>query len=375
MDLSSTAVRALLFAAFAAATSILAAIIGPTYDHLLVPELGSAALFPTLGSGGGTGFLANAAALSSYLLTGLVDPAIALVAVALGGLYLLRAALGRSPPGFTDLLPRFVLAVLVANVTLPIAAGVLDLAGSAYGVVAAFDGGAWQSWQNLGGYGLVAYSWDNGALAFVVAFALFSLVLLLAAAVAVRNALLGVLLVLLPAFTLLWPIPWFAPLAARGWRWFLELAFLPCVLIVPLELAVGSPSVLLTLAYLTVALASPSLVSLTGRSLDSAGWPGASGALTGGVQRGLLAASVAVEGLVRAPVGGGGTSSGGGASLLAAAGRSARAGAPLGLPAFSSELLGHGARGLLRHVTAARRTAPHGAPPGWRVREFRPRGR
>jgi hypothetical protein len=359
MDLSSAGVQALLFAIFAAATGAIAAIIGPTYDHLLVPELATGALYPTLTASGGGGFLATAAQFSGYVLTGIVDPAIALVAVALGGLYLLRAVAGRLRPALASLLPRLVVAVLLANVTLPIASAILGLAAATYPVVAGFDGGLWQNWQNLGGYGLLSYSWDNGALAFVIAFVLFSLVLLLATAIAVRNALLGVLLVLLPVFTLLWPIPVFAPLARRAWLWFAELAFLPSVMVVPLELAVGSPSVLLTMGYLVVALAAPALLSAAGSPLTSAGVPGANGILAGGIQRGLTAATIAVDGLVR-PSGAVLQRARGSAGLAGAVQRSAGRGPLLALPAFTSELLGHGSARLFGHI-AERVRGPAGS--------------
>src|SRR5579871_744108 len=238
---------------FAALTGVLAAILGPTYDNILVPSLAPAALYPTPFAAGT--FLSAAAAFSTFVL-------------------------GDTVPRPEPFLGRLLLAVLLANFTLPIAAGLLDVAGAAYPVIAGWDGGAWQHWVNLAGWGELSYSWDNGALAFVVTFGLFALVLLLAAVVAVRNALLAVLLVLLPAFTLLWPIPPLAPLARRGWTLFGELAFLPCVMVIPLELAVGAPSVLALLGFLTVALASPALISLAGAQLTAAGFPSAGATLS-----------------------------------------------------------------------------------------------
>ncbi|MHB8352457.1 MAG: hypothetical protein ACYDFT_07230, partial [Thermoplasmata archaeon] len=301
-----------------------------------------------LGASGGTGFLATSATFSAYVVANLVDPAVGVVAVAVGLLYLLRAFLGAFGPKLSNLLPRLVVAVLAANLTLPLAGAILGLAGATYPVLSGFDGGAWTNWTNIGGPGFAAYSWDNGALAFVLAFVLFTMVLLLVAAVAVRNALLAVLLVLLPVVTLVWPVPTLAALARRSWLWFVELSFLPCVMIIPLELAVGSPSVVLTMGYLVVALAAPSFLSLAGASLTSAGMPSAGGAISGGIQRGLLAASMVVEGWA-APVGA--ALKGTGAVALAgsvqrAAGRSA----PMALPALSSELLGHGSARLFGHL-------------------------
>jgi hypothetical protein len=361
MDPASAAIQALLFALFGGLTAILAALIGPTYDNLLVPELSPGALFPALTSSGGSGFLGLAADLSGRLLVDLVDPAIALVALAVGLLYLVRSVAGRLRARLEGLLPRFVVAVIVANLTVPLAGAILGLAGATYPVIAGADGGAWQHWIDIGGPGLATYSWDNGALAFVVAFVLFSLILLLAIAVAVRNALLGVLLVLLPIFSLLAPLPYAGALARRGWLWFVELAFLPCAMVVPLELAVGASSILLTLGYLVVALASPALLAMAGNSVVSMGFPSAGGAVTGGVQRGLMAASVAAEGFVRPflPVLKAARVPG---SIVGAAERAAGRGAPMQLPAFTSELFGLGSSHLLAHV--ARHSGLIAAPTG-----------
>ncbi|MCI4335870.1 MAG: hypothetical protein L3K17_01545, partial [Thermoplasmata archaeon] len=247
-----------------------------------------------------------------------------------------------------------VLSVILANFSVPVAGAVIGLGGAAFPIVAGFDGGAWQHWINLAGYGELGFSWDNGALAFVVSFVLFSVVLLLAAAVALRDALLAVLLVLLPVLTLGWPIPTFAPLARRAWLLFGELVFLPCVLVIPLELAVGSSSVLLLLGYLTVALSTPWLVSLTGAQLTSAGFPSGGSALTGGIQRGLSTASTSVGQMFR-PMAQAGAASGRG-SVLGAAGRigqmAGRAGFPATAPLIGAELVGRGATHLVRHIGA-----------------------
>ncbi|MFI5419292.1 MAG: hypothetical protein ACHQ2Y_10455, partial [Candidatus Lutacidiplasmatales archaeon] len=271
---ASTVAQAILFALFGALTAVLNAVVGPTYDGLVVPELQPSALFPPLPPDpGSTTFVSRAAEFSAYLLTNLVDPAIALLALGVGLLYLLRSVLPSAKLRPEGLVTRLVVSVILANFSVPIAGAVLGLAGAAYPVVADFDGGAWESWGNIVPPGALTFSWDNGALAFVVAFSLFSLVLLLAIAIALRDALLGVLIVLLPVLTLLWPIPSLAPLAKRAWKLFAEAAFLPLVTVIPLELAVGTPSILLVLGYLTVALAAPYFLSLAGGQLSGAGFP------------------------------------------------------------------------------------------------------
>jgi hypothetical protein len=361
----SDIVRAFLFAIFAVLTAALAAVTGPTYDNLLVPELAPSALYPGLEGGGSwtlSGFLGQAASLSAYLLVNVVDPAIALVVVGLGLAYLVRASLARLGPRIDALLPKLVVAVILANFTLPIAVAILGVAGAAYPVFAGWDGGAWQHWVNLNGFGSVQFSWDNGLLAFIVSFALFALVVVLAIAVAVRDALLGVLLVVLPAFTLLWPIRPLASLATRGWLWFGELAFLPCVLVVPLELAVGAPNILLLLAFLTVAASAPTLVSVAGAQLSSLGFPSPGASAAGGLQRGFGAGALGADSYLAT-----GASATRGSGRLGQALRSARsvtsAAFPVGIPLLAAEGVGRGTLELFRHVRRAPATQADRFPP------------
>jgi hypothetical protein len=361
----SDIIRALLFGMFALLTGALAAVLGPTYDNLLVPELAPSALFPSVGSvvggAGGTGFLATASRLSATLVVTVVDPAVALVAVGVGVVYFVRAVARPWKIASEPLVARLVVAVILANFALPIAGALLGLASSLYPAISNFDNGAWQHWINIGGFAEAGFSWDNGVLAFVITFVLFSLVLLLAAAVAVRDALLGVLLVLLPIFTLLWPIPPLAPLARRAWTLFGELAFWPCVLVIPLELAVGSPSVLLAMAYLAVALGSPALLSLGGSALSALGLPSAGGAVAGGIQRGLTVGALTLDGYGRGGSPGGGGGTGTASRTLGRLGSAARSAAstpfPAGVPRMAGALVGHGVERFVQHLRALHRSA------------------
>ena len=351
--------QAILFALFALFTATLAAIIGPTYDNLVVPEMQPAQLFPSLAgpASGSSGYLVPASHFSSYLLVSVVDPLIAVVAVGLGLLYLSRALWSRSGPWAEGLLTRFVIAVVLANFSLPVAGGVLGIAGALYPVIAGWDGGAWQHWTNLAGWGEFGFSWQNGALAFVLAFVEFSVVLLLALMIGLRDAALAVLLVLLPLFTLVWPLRPLSPIPRRAWLLFGELAFLPCVVVVPLELAVGSPNVILLIAYLSLALGSPYLLSVAGHHLPSLGFPSVGSALTGGVERGLLGASRSSS----AALGGFGSSRAAGTvgkSVGAVARSAGSAALPASAPALVAEAIGRGAAHLVKHI------GQHGAKPG-----------
>jgi hypothetical protein len=345
-------VRAILYAIFGDLTAILTAVIGPTYDNILVPELQSGALFPSLvgTANGGTNYLATAARFSGFILTNVVDPSVALVALGVALLYLSRSVVTRWADGLDALLPRLILGVVGANFTVPIAGALLGLAGGLYPVVAGWDGGTWQHWVNLAGWGQVAFSWDNGALAFVLSLVEFAAVFALLLAVGIRDATLAVLLVLLPIFTLLWPLRPLSPLARRGWLLFAELAFLPCVLVVPLELAVASPNPVMLVSYLAVAVASPFFLSLAGTSLVAFGFGGASNVVHSNTQRGLAVAPSAATSLL-GPVASGARSSGAPGRAFAGTTRVAgSAAAPAAAPLAFGELLGQGAWHLAGHL-------------------------
>ncbi|MCI4328270.1 MAG: hypothetical protein L3K01_02715 [Thermoplasmata archaeon] len=351
----SDVVQAVLFSLFAVLTGALWAITAPTYDYLLVPELQPAAAYPAIfpSSGGSPSFLSLAAQFSAYLVANVVDPAVVLVVLALGAVYLARAVTSPTRVRLESLLPRLVVAIVLANVTVPVAGAILEVAGATYPVVSGFDGGAWQSWANLTGIGGLKFAWDNGILAFVLSFALFSLVLLLALAIAARNAMLAVLLVLLPAFSLLAPIPVLEPLARRSWLLFGELAFLPVVVVIPLELAVGSPSMLVLVAYLAIALGAPSLINVAGGQLGRLGFPSAGGALTGGVERGLAVASVGVSSVTR-PLLSAGRSAPRAKAVQSVAQSVAKVPIPFAAPLLAAEGIGRGAEAMFRHVKDAR---------------------
>ncbi|MCI4366380.1 MAG: hypothetical protein L3K08_01365 [Thermoplasmata archaeon] len=341
-------VQAILFSIFATLTVLLNAILGPTYEGLLVPELSPSSLYPPLSVGGSGGFLDGASGLSIFVVVNLVDPAIPLVAIGIGIIYLARSALPGLAQRAHALLPRLLFAVVLANFSLPVASAILGLAGAGYPVLSGYDDGAWQHWNALAGTGFLKFSWDNGVLAFVLTFVLFSLVLLLAMAVALRDAMLAVLVVLLPLFTLVYPIPSLSGLARRGWILFGQLAFLPWVVIIPLELAVGSGSALLLVGYLTVALSAPGLLAIAGSQLTHLGFPPAGTSLSAGVQRGMASASSTV-GAAMPTVGGRSIPSA--ASAVGTAARSATAAPfPATLPLFAGGLAGHATTRLFRHI-------------------------
>lgn len=364
LDLGSL-IQAILFLLFVGLTAILAAIIGPTYDNLLVPELSSRALYPSLlgSSSDPSNFLAPAAHFSAYLLTNVVDPAITLFALGVAVVYFAKVWVSRWAYQLDGLIPRLVIAVLGANFTVPIAGAVLGVAGSLYPVIAGWDGGAWQHWVRLAGWGEVSFSWDNGALAFVLAFAEFMLVFALVVAIGVRDALLAVLVVLLPIFTLLWPLRPLSTLARRAWLLFVELAFLPCALVVPLELAVNSPNPVMLVGYLTVAIGSPYLLSVAGTHLVAFGFPSGSGQLTSGVQRGFSTAPSAATSAPSPVVNALSSRGSFGPAVRASVQAAGSAAAPAAAPLAVSQLLGHGALHLVRHV----RATPHrsGPPSPW----------
>ncbi|HYA71383.1 MAG TPA: hypothetical protein VEH28_08485 [Thermoplasmata archaeon] len=343
-------VQTLLYLLFAGLTAIISAVIGPTYDNLLVPELQPASLFPPMfGPGNGANYLSTAARFSGFVLSNVVDPAVALVALGVALLYLARSVVSRWADQMDGLIPRLILGVVGANFTVPIAGAILGVAGGLYPVISGWDGGAWQHWVNLAGWGEISFSWDNGALAFVLSFVEFALVFALILAIGIRDAVLAVLLVLLPIFTLLWPLRPLSPLARRGWLLFGELAFLPCVLVVPLELAVGSPNPVMLVSYLAVALASPYFLSLAGTHLVTFGSAGASGVLHSNAQRGLQNAPTAATSSL-GPLAIGARTTGSGGSAIGGAVRTAGStSAPAAVPLVIANLLGHGGRHIVEH--------------------------
>jgi hypothetical protein len=362
----SSLIRAILYALFADLTAIVAAIIGPMYDNLLVPELSPGALYPSLVGAGNdpANYLTVAAHFSTYLLANVVDPAATLLALGVAVAYLSKSLVARWAHLLDGLLPRLIVAVVAANFAVPIAGAILGLGGGLYPVLAGWDGGAWQQWVHLAGWGEISFSWDNGALAFVLSIVEFTLVFALVLAVGVRDALLAVLLVLLPVFTLFWPLRPFAILTRRAWLLFAELAFLPCVLVVPLELAVGSPNPVILVGYLGAALASPYLLSMAGTQLVAFGLPGAGGAVQSGVSRGISGAPAAATAHVQPVASAVRSSSDSGRAAAGAVRAAGSAAAPMAAPLAAAELIGHGAVRLLRHLpgVADRRNPAR----GWR---------
>jgi len=359
-------IRTILFLLFATLTAVLAAVIGPTYDNLLVPELRPEALYPGIGAAGADpgNFLAPAAHFSTYLLANVVDPAITLVGLGIALAYLSKALVVRWSAALDGLLPRLILAVIGANFTVPIAGAILGVAGGLYPVVAGWDGGAWQQWVHLAGWGELSYSWDNGALAFVLALVEFAAVFALLLAVGLRDALLAVLIVVLPILTLLWPFRPLSPLARRAWFLFGELAFLPCVLIIPLELAVNSPTPILLVGYLGAAVGSPYLVSLAGTHLVAFGFPSGGATVQSGAQRGLAVApqgaSTSFGPAMEAVRSRGAT----GRAAWGATRVAGSAAAPAAAPLAVAEVLGHAGLHLARHLRGSSTTT--GPPSGWR---------
>jgi hypothetical protein len=177
-----------------------------------------------------------------------------------------------------------------------------------------------------------------------------------------------VLLVVLPVFTLLWPFRPLSSLARRGWWLFVELAFLPCLMVVPLELAVGSPTPVLLVAYLGISAASPFLLSIAGTNLAWIGFPSVPGTVNPALQRGVATAPAAPA-RYAAPLASSGATDATG--VVARGIRSVgSASTPMVPPLAVAEALGHGAAHLARHV--AGRPGAGGRPP--RLPPLRPGG-
>ncbi|MDE1819223.1 MAG: hypothetical protein KGJ23_02765 [Euryarchaeota archaeon] len=286
-------VKAILFAIFGTLTAAVTVVTGPTYDNLFVHEMDPTNAFAVWQGGN---VFAQASLFSNTLLVELVDPLAVLVILAVGFLYLARAV--HPSPRLAGLAPKLIVGILLANLVLPITSALWQLAAGIYPLFYDYGGGAWRTYANLVGPGAINLSWDNGVLAFIVSWVLFSMVLLLSFLIAFRGALVAVLLVLLPVLTLLWPIPGASSVARKAWVLFAEMAVLPCFVVVPLVLAVGSTSVLLTLGLFAAAIAMPQLLSVSGSAISHAGFPNASFAVGSGLIEGAGSSQGTASGLL-----------------------------------------------------------------------------
>jgi hypothetical protein len=169
-------------------------------------------------------------------------------------------------------------------------------------------------------------------------------------AVAIRDALLATLIVLLPIFTMLWPIRPLSAIPRRAWLLFLELAFLPCVLVVPLQLAVNTPSPVLLVGYLAVAVASPYLLSVAGTHLVAFGFPGSGGTVSGGFQRGLSTTSSGASAMATPSANALASTGPSGRAVSGAVHAAGTASLPSAAPLAAGTMLGHTALHLLRHL-------------------------
>ena len=274
-------VQAFLFTLFSGLTAILQAITAPTYQDLLVPELSRSSLYPPFPGGSavvlrrpdrilglprgpprGPGDRRRRGRPRAPLPRPLVPRA------------------GDRPP--RSALPRLVVYVVLANVTVPVAGR--DPRPRGFRLPDDRRVRRWRVAELAEPHGPGRRSPSAGTTgrsrssspSCSSRSSSCSIV-----AVALRDALLAFLIVVFPALTLVGAIPPLRPLARRAWLLFGEAAFLPCLLVIPLELAVGSASILLVVAYLTLALASPALISVAGTQLTQLGFPGASGVLAG----------------------------------------------------------------------------------------------
>ena len=293
-------IQAILLALFGALTVVLNTVIGPFYDNVFVPEMAPQSLYAAyLGGGSSSNLFATGATLSQFVVVNLVDPMAILIVIGVGVLYLVRATLPERAQVWRGLAPRLVLGVLLSNVVLPLTYILWSIALLVYQPLFAYGGGAWQSYNNLVPTGGISFAWDNGVIAFIVTLMLLTLVLGLGFLIAFRDALLAVLLVLLPPLTLLWPIPPLSGFARRAWRLFGEMAFLPTLVVIPLVLAVGAPSILLVAGLLAVAVGAPSLLSQVGGNLVSLGFPHPGSMTTSGMSGGYDRSTRASGALLR----------------------------------------------------------------------------
>jgi len=103
-------------------------------------------------------------------------------------------------------------------------------------------------------------------------------------------------------------------------------------------------------SYLAVAAATPFLISLAGTHLVSFGFAGASGLVHSNAQRGLQVAPAAATSSITPVANATQSRSSAGRALVGTSRAVGAAGASVALPVGVSQLLGHGASHLMRHI-------------------------
>src|SRR5579875_3547477 len=180
-------VQAVIFALLGTLTAIASTTVSFVYDDLFVPTMSPGQLYPPyVGPGAPSSVFSHGADMSQFLLVNLVDPIATLVIFGIGVLYLLRSALPAMGRAWTDLGPRLLFGILLANCVLPLTSALWDLSAAVYPLVSNYDHGAWSHYTNLVGPGAISFAWDNGLVTFLVTLTLFTLIFLLVLIVAVR---------------------------------------------------------------------------------------------------------------------------------------------------------------------------------------------
>jgi len=297
-DTISNIVNEVLSAIFAAFNGLAWLAAQQTYNNLLVPEMSSSFLYPTIIKGNQTGFFMYAYYFSSYILFSIVDPLLVIVLLGIGFLYLSKVFFSQNSERFKDLIPKFILAVILSNFTNYISSIILEFGYSLYSTIYTFDGSKWTNFQNI--FPIYSTPWTNNALLeFILKVIVLFTILAIAIIIGIRTGLLGVLIVLLPIASVLLIFPQTKSLGKKIWIVFIDMAVLPFFVLIPLILAVNVNNInttgfILATGLLFISAGMPYFISEYGNSVFHMGFDKASNFINQGFNASMNSLSLPV---------------------------------------------------------------------------------
>ena len=283
-----------------------------------------------------SGMMSGAVYLNGIILKDIVNGLVVLMFYLVGVVYLYADLFEQYLGRLKSIVPRVVIALILAYGSLYVLQFLMILGKYAYMVLYNIHVGTLGYWQNpdffknIGGHftpptislGPINLGWLEGFfMDYIWSFLSVSLSIMLLMTVAVRDIALAVLIVLVPIASILLMTPWTQQIGSRLWWLTIDLIFLPFVMIIPLML-IGPVAnrISFVIAGLVVAMGSIYLISKEPLMLRGIGFGEAGGHLSRGVTMGVgmgnaLAGMGATRGTMAGPgegLPGGGAPGGGG---------------------------------------------------------------
>lgn len=269
-----------------------------TYDNLFIPEMKPYNLFPSLLNGNQKNLFSASASLSNYILINIIDPILIILLLIIGFIYLGKVFLPSWNEKFRELIPRFVIATVVANFTVYISGIILEFGLATYIVLYGYGDKNWQHFGKL--YPLFVTPWGNNSLLeFILKVVVIFTIVTLSMVIAIRTSLIAVLIVLLPIGSIMWIFPQTRQYAKKIWVIFIEMVFLPFFVLIPLILATSindtdTYGFLLTTGMLLIAAGMPYFISNYGGSIAHMGMDKVSSFINYGLSTGMSLSSMPI---------------------------------------------------------------------------------